>query len=241
MKHMTIVLLMFPFCLTRAGTTFQEQAARLQDINAYLLDFRPGTAPIRPDKGRIELALDGSPQPGINTRVGNKEEPVDPPSFVPRFRARYLWSNGLMVGGTVTPGIEFQDYEADYFAVELGYRFYLWRHHFALRAHYTDGDVTGPITEQNVEDFFTFTNQGLDFSAGRAYKSFHFYVFAGYTEAETSLDVASDGVRLDNESDAFYAGLGVTWRFGHRFTANFEQNFTDDYLQHMILSLGYRF
>ena len=130
-----------------AQTTFQEQAARLQNINAFLQDFRPGTAPERVSKNRLELAFELYPQPDLDTRVGRKDEPIDPPSVVPRVRARYLLKNGLFLGGSAVPGIEFQDYDADTVAAEVGYRFKLGKTTLQLRASYSDGDITGPITE----------------------------------------------------------------------------------------------
>lgn len=224
-----------------AGTTFQEQAARLQNINAYLLDFRPGTAPDKVMRHRLELALDFTPQPSVDTRVGNKDEPVDPPSVVPKVRARYLTRIGVFLGGTYVPGLEFEDYEADYYSLEAGIRRKISLWHWAARIHITDGEVTGPITEIGVKDLFTLDNQGLDFSLGRMFGPIHVYGFAGYTETDTSLEIESDGVQLENTDDTIYGGIGGTWRIGRKAAISLEQNFTDDYLKHLVLSLSYRF
>lgn len=241
MKRLALIsaIWLLPGCFLLGQTTFQEQAARLQNINAYLLDFRPASAPWLPQENTLEFVFDLNPQPTIDTRVGNKDEPVDPPSLVPKLRARYLWSSGLAVGAAYAPGIELQDYEADFYSLELGYRFELFTLGWALRASYTDGDVTGPITEPNVNDFFEFKNKGVDLSGGKAFGQLYAYGFLGRVDTETSLDIEVDGVHLDNEDDALYGGLGATWTW-RSFGFTLEQNFSDDYLKNLILSVSYR-
>ena len=222
-----------------AQTTFQEQAARLQNINAYLLDFRPATAPFRSDRGQLELVFDAYPQPSVNTRVGSKDEPVDPPSVVPKLRARYLFKSGLMVGGAIAPGLEFQDYEAETISIELGYRFGLLGFTGQVRASYSDGDVEGPITELNAKDDFTYTNEAIDASLAKKFGNLHVYGFAGAISTDTELDIELDGVHLENTDDTWYGGAGITydWR---RFGLTFEQNFTDSYLKNLVFSISFR-
>ena len=234
-----LLLILFPLFLS-AQTTFQEQADRLQNINAFLLDFRPGTAPVEVDEGRLELAFELAPQPSVNTKVGNKDEPVDPPSIVPRFRGRYVSAGGLVIGGTATPGIEFMDYKAETLSFELGYRFSLASFGFQVRASYSDGDVEGPITEKGVKDQFTFTNNSFDLAIVKSFGRFHYYGFLGYIDVETELEIISDGVHLTNTEDSYYGGLGVTWDW-RTLGFTLEQNFTDDYLQNVMLSAAYRF
>ena len=234
-----LLILLGSLSFVMGQTTFTEQAARLQNINAYLLDLRPVSDPARPDRSQIELGLDITPQPDIDTTIGRKEEPLDPPSAVPRLRLRYLSQSGFFAGGTYVPGLEFQDYEADYWAAELGYRFRFRQLHAAVRVSAGDGDVTGPITENDASDFFQFSSRGADISAGIPFRSFHFYGFAGAADIETELDIEADGVNLDNEDDAIYGGLGVSWR-GKRWGVTIEQNATDSYLKHIVLNLSYR-
>lgn len=222
------------------GTTFQEQAARLQNINAYLLDYRPASAPDKPTENQFRFSLDLTPQPDVNTRVGDKEEPIDPPSVVPRLRLGYGFKSGLVVSGTYVPGVEYEDYETDMFSLDLGYRFQLGRYQLAARASYSDGEVQGPITDSQINDDFSFTNQGFDLSLGRKVKRFNLYAFVGMNDIETTLDVNADGSHLENTDDAVYGGLGGSVQFG-RLVFTLEQNFTDDYLQHVVLNVGYRF
>ncbi|MDJ0842273.1 MAG: hypothetical protein QNK37_37575 [Acidobacteriota bacterium] len=223
-----------------AQTTFQEQAARLQNINAFLQDFRPGTAPERVGKSRLELAFELYPQPDLDTRVGRKDEPIDPPSVVPRVRARYLLKNGLFLGGSAVPGIEFQDYDADTVAAEAGWRFKFGDTTLQLRASYSDGDITGPITETDAMDDFTFTNYSYDLAAARTFGAFHVFGFVGSIDTDTELDIESDGVHLENTESTWYAGLGVTWDW-RALAFTLEQDFTDDYLANVIVSAAYRF
>jgi hypothetical protein len=235
-----LCLLCLPLVAQDGGTTFQEQNARLQNINAFLLDFRPNAPPRRPEKSELSFILDVNPQPSINFRVGRKEEPIDPPSVVPKLRARYEHRSGLMVGAAFAPGIEFEDYEAEYISVEAGYRMNFGKWVAGLRASYSDGDVTGAITNVEIDDDFTFENLGADLSLGRTWNAFQLYGFVGYNDIETTLLINEDGAFLRNAEDTYYGGLGVgyAWKKLH---FNLEQNFTDDYLAHVTLSVAYRF
>ena len=234
------VFLMIASFAAFSQTTFEEQAARLQDINAFLLDMRPGTAPVKPDRISFSATLDLTPQPDLDTRVGNKDEKVDPPSVVPRLRLRMESPFGLFVGGTYVPGMELDGYEADYYGLEAGYRFKISNLHGQLRGAYLDGDVTGPVTEEESDDFFTFQSSGFDFSLGYIRKAFCFYGFAGHGSVDTTLDIQSDGVRLTNDNQEMYGGLGINWRH-NRWELTLEQNVTGDFLRHLVLSVGYRF
>ena len=240
MKPLAYFLCLFPGIPLLAQSTFQEQAARLQNINAFLQDFRPGTAPELVQVNRLELAFELYPQPSLDTTVGRKDEPVDPPSVVPRVRARYVMKNGLFAGGSIVPGIEYQDYEADTIAAEVGYRFKMGKTTFQVRASYSDGDVQGPITEIDVKDDFSFTNTSYDLAAGRTFGAFQVYGFLGAIDTDTELDIQSDGVHLENTESTWYAGLGATYAW-RAFAFTLEQNATDDYLANIILSAAYRF
>lgn len=240
MFRFTLILLFLGAFPALAQTTFQEQTERLMNINGLLLDFRPVSAPIRFDKSTLELSFDFNVQPSINTRVGNKDEPLDPPSVVPKLRARYVMRNGLTLGAAFAPGIEFQDYEAEYTSFELGYRGSFGQWVYGLRASYTDGDVVGPVTEQEAMDLFVFTNQGADLSLGRSFGSLHLYGFAGFVELDTELEIEEDGVHLTATESTGYGGLGLSWHW-RKFGFNFEQNFSADYLSNIIFGLSYRF
>lgn len=236
-----LMLLIFTMPLLMGqGTTFQEQAERLQNINAFLLDFRPNTPPIPIDKSHFEAIFDINPQPTINTRIGRKEEPIDPPAVVPKLRGRYLFASGLVIGAAFAPGVEFEDYEAEYISLELGYRFKLASWGLGLRASYTDGELEGPITQLNTKDMFTFTNIGADLSIGHGLGPVYLYGFSGWNDIETTLNVVSDGVQLAFTGDTYYYGGGISYMRG-RWRVNLEQNVTDDYLQHVTLSLTFRF
>ncbi|MCB1051905.1 MAG: hypothetical protein H6510_10085 [Acidobacteria bacterium] len=221
-------------------TTFQEQAQRLMNIQSYLLDLRPATAPEIVDHFQIEAILDLYPQPDVNARIGNKEEALDPPSWVPKLRFRGFFRNGLMIGGAWAPGIDFQDYRAEFIALELGYRrvFQSWT--TSVRASYSDGEIEGAITDPDFEDLFQYKNSGLDISVGHYFGRAHVYGFVGWNETDNQLDIALDGVHLEGDDGTYYGGLGVQipwnrWRF------NLEQNATDTYLRNLILSASYRF
>ncbi|MCB1044018.1 MAG: hypothetical protein KDC35_13825 [Acidobacteria bacterium] len=224
-----------------AQTTFQEQAARLQNINAYLLDFRPAAAPEVREKISLEFVLDLAVQPSVDTRVGNKDEDIDPPGVVPKLRGRLHFQQGFMIGGAFAPGIEFQGYEADFVAAELGWRKQMNDFTIGVRGSWIDGEILGPVTEPELDDLFVFENYAGDVSLAWSWTpTWTVYGFAGFVTTETSLDVALDGVHLDNDDDAFYGGAGVQWR-NKKWRAVLEQNFTASYLNNVIASLSYSF
>jgi hypothetical protein len=220
------------------GVTFQQQAERLQNINAYLLDFRADASP-RPDAG-LWAQLDLTPQPSVDNTVGRKEEPLDPPSVAPRVRILYALSSGWFAGAAYSPGVEFEGYEAEYLSVEAGYRARIGDWFFGARASFTDGDVTGPITESGVEDDFAFETFSGDLALGRDWGAFTPYVFAGATSNETALEIESDGALLRGDDATHYGGLGLTWRF-RTWRFGVQQQITDDYLRHIVASAAYRF
>lgn len=223
------------------GTTFQEQQARLQNINAFLLDFRPNAAPEVVGKSQLALILDINPQPTIDSRVGSKDEPIDPPSVVPKLRGRYIHRSGLMFGAAYAPGIEFEGYEAEFVSLEAGYRREISRGWVSgIRFSFSDGDVTGPITNVDIDDDFTFKNIGADLALARHWQALSLYAFVGYNDIETTLLIQEDGAFLRNEEDTYYGGFGAgyAWKKLH---FNLEQNFTDDYLAHVTFSVAYRF
>lgn len=234
-------LLLFCSCsLAFAQTTFQDQAARLQNINAFLQDFRPVAAPRLFSENVLELYFEAYPQPDIDTTVGRKEEPVNPPEIVPKVRARYLLKNGFFVGGSVVPGIEFEGYDADTVAAEAGWRRGMFNGVVQLRLSYSDGDVVGPVTEETSNDEFSYTNLSADLSYARRIGPLDVYGFLGTIDVETELLVQSDMVLLENTEATYYAGLGATWQLG-RWSLTAEQNITDDYLANIIVALAYRF
>ncbi len=227
-------------CLAYSQATFQEQAQRLQNIFGYLIDFRAAAAPTVFDKTTLEVVLDLTPQPSIDTRVGIKEEDVEPPEVVPKLRGRIHLKNGLMLGGAYAPGLDFEGYKAEFVAVELGWRKSFGAWSGGIRGSYIDGDVEGPITEVDLDDLFTFTNMGVDVSVARTWNAWTGYGFVGINDIETELDVAIDGVHLVNDDDAVYGGLGIQWA-SKRWAFTLEQHATDDYLQHLIVSVAFRF
>jgi hypothetical protein len=236
-----VIFLLAVCCLgAMAQTTFQEQAARLQNINAYLLDFRLGAIPDNPDRLTFDLMFEGIPQPSVDSQVGRKEEEIDPPSVVPRLRGRVLLGSGFFAGATYVPGIEYEGYEADYIGLELGRIFSFLGFDWVTRVSHTDGDVLGPVTDRDLDDDFTFSNLGADLTAAIPLWRFQAYGFVGFNDIETTLEVTSDGAFLENEDETAYYGLGLVYR-QRAWTFGVEQNFTDDYLQHFSLSAGYRF
>ena len=78
------IFLLLLLARTAGAVTFIEQANRLQLIYGGLLDFRPGQSPMPVETSEWSLGLELIPNPEVDTRIGAKDEPIDPPPLVPR-------------------------------------------------------------------------------------------------------------------------------------------------------------
>ena len=226
---------------TAAGAvTFDEQAERLQFIYSFLLDYRPAQAPVISRNGSLEAALDFIPLPSIDSRVGGKDEPVDPPPIIPRPRLRYHSQGGAMLGVSYTPPLEVSGYEAALAAVEAGLRFPLGNWRLGLRAFLLDGEVDGPITDPVVNDKFELTNLGADAVFGLQLGFWLPYVGAGSGKTRSTMTIRSDGVMLETDSTYSYLLAGLTVDVG-ALRLTFEQNRSESVLDHFTFSVSLLF
>lgn len=231
--------LVLPLILWPSGAgavTFVEQANRLQLIYAGLFDLRPAQSPLPVDRSEWSLGLELIPTPEVDTRVGGKEEPIDPPALIPRARLRWVGGSGLLAGISLGPPLEVQDYTAPWLAFELGMRGRIGGLALEVRLHAIDGEVEGPITDANTKDRFRFENQGLDLRAGLPLGRWSVYGGGGQSETESELEVTSDGARIALEERISYLLAGIEYR-GADWRFVLEQNRTEDFLNHVILSL----
>jgi hypothetical protein len=233
-----------------ADATFQEQNERLQLISAYLVDFRPGGAPIAPSPAEEPLDLDFDVAlqlgivPDIDSRVGRRDEHLDPPDVIIRPRARIMLGLGLFLGATYTPPIvTWNGYQSEIVGVETGFRYGFdtdWL--FAgLRGSYTHAHITGPVTQVDAHDRFTTDNFGLDLTFGaKLFGHFVPWGGVGYGHVDAATHVEVDGVHLSAQSDYPYGLIGIDILIS-RFTLSFEQDFSEDFLQHIWVGVAVRF
>lgn len=220
-----------------SAVTFDQQAERLQLINSYLLDFRPAQGPVLSRDNGIEVGFDLIPVPSIDSRVGAKDEPVEPPEIIPRPRARYHSESGMVLGLSYIPPVELDGYAASLGAVEAGFRFPLGNWRMGLRAYAMDGEVDGPVTDPVISDDFQITNYGGDGLFGLQIGFWLPYLGAGRGKTSSTLTIKSDGVKLKAERSYSYFMAGLTVDMGIlRFTL--EQSSTDSVLDHFTLSLS---
>ena len=222
------------------AVTFDEQAERLQLIYSYLLDYRPGQGPVLSRKSRFELALDLTPLPSIDNRVGGKDEPVEPPVVIPRPRVRFHFPSGVVLGASYTPPVEVSGYQAELWAVEAGYRIPLGNWRLGLRAFWLDGEVEGPITDPAQNDNFQLTNSGADAVFGLQMGFWLPYLGLGRGSTSSTLTIQSDGVMLDADGSYSYLLAGLTVDAGG-LRLTLEQSSTDSVLDHYILSVSWNF
>ena len=225
---------------TARAVTFIEQAERLQHINAFLLDLRPGQPPRVPDETVLDFALEILPAPDIDNRVGAKDEPIASPAAIPRLRLRYITASGFMVGGTWNPDVEFEGYRAPWTGWEVGYRFVLAGLHTELRLFAISVQVVGPIADKGAEDEFDVYNRGGDLRLGVPLGTAMIYAGGGEGRSESTLRIESDGARLDAETTYTYILAGVGGEWGP-MTFTYEQYWSEDYLQHYSISASVRF
>lgn len=236
-----LVFLALAWLAPRAeAATFVEQAERLELIYTFLLDFRPGRAPADPGEDAVELALEALPVPTIDNRVGAKDEPIDSPSVIPRFRVRRFYPSGFMVGVTYNPPVEVEGFEAEWKGVEIAYRFSLAALRAELRGYFMTAEIEGPITDPNSKDLFEFTTQGADLRFALPLAALKLYAGAGQGSAEATQTVVSDAARIDTSGGYSYLLGGVSLE-GKAFTFTFEQSRSEDFLDHFILGISYRY
>lgn len=221
------------------AVTFQQQAQRLQQVYAYLLDYRPGLAPLPMPGVGWEISLDLTPLPAIDNTVGGKDEPVAPPPAIPRPRARYFGaSGGLGAGFTLTPPVAVQGYTAALVGGEVFYHFAIGRVGVGLRAFMMTGAVDGPITDPVATDRFSLTNSGADLRLGWNAGGWMPYLGYGSGNSASVLNVTSDGARLDSDAPYSYLLAGATW-VGESFRFTVEQSATENFLRHFIVAISY--
>lgn len=237
---MGLALVMSVWAAPARAVTFDEQAQRLQLIYAYLLDFRPVQGPVLSRGNRIELALELTPSPSIDNRVGAKDEPVHSPALIPRPRARFHSATGVVLGAAYTPPVEVSGYEVSLGALEAGYRFPLGNWRAGLRAYAMDGEVAGPVTEADSADDFQLTNAGVDALAGLQVGFWLPYVGVGRAKTRSTLTIQSDGVTLEARRSYTYLLAGLSGDMDNlRFTV--EQSRTDSVLDHFTISFSWMF
>lgn len=233
-----VLFLLLALSSTAGAVTFIQQANRLQLIYAALLDFRPGQSPNPVERSAWSLAFELIPMPEVDTRIGAKDEPIDSPPFVPRLRLRWVARWGLLLGISLNPDLEVQNYSAPWTAFELGLRGTVGGLGVELRAHTIDGVVEGPITDSETKDRFEFENRGVDLRVGLPLGRWSVYGGGGKSGTVSALLVASDGARIALDDEFTYLLAGIEFR-GEDWTFTLEQNRTGDYLYHVILSLSF--
>lgn len=155
--------------LARAEATWEQQAERLQNVSATLLDAVPFADPVRNDAS-VELKAPVSFLPDVNPRVGAKKEkvPSAPVHAVPTLQgnARFLrgssyalgaqaWAGYLPSGGEKLFGIDarLRQWTAGGL-VSPQFALGSFDAFLSLGAQYSDADLEGAITEPKAKDSF---------------------------------------------------------------------------------------
>jgi hypothetical protein len=222
------------------AVTFTEQIERLQLVYAALLDYRPGGPPRVFGRGQLALGLELVPIPPIDNRVGNKDEPVNPPPAYGRGRAIVGIGAGFAIGVAYLPPVPVANYRAQLAGLSIEYDWERGAFLAGARAFYQSASVRGPITDPSTSDQFTAANAGLDVRAGWAFPPWIVYGGAGAGETRSRLEVTSDGSVSNAAADYRYAFAGASRDFG-AWRVALEQQQTEIYLQNVVLTVMYAF
>lgn len=222
------------------AVTFTDQIERLQLVYAALLDYRPGGPPRVFGSGEFALGLELVPIPPIDNRIGNKDEPVHPPPAYGRARAIAGIGAGFAIGAAYLPPIPVSGYRAQLAGLELEYDWQRGDLLAGARAYYQSSNIQGPITDANTSDRFSTVNAGLDARAGWAFAPWIVYGGFGAGETRSRLEVTSDGSVSTVTAGYHYAFAGVS-RDVSRWRVALEQQQTETYLQHLVLTGLYAF
>jgi hypothetical protein len=222
------------------AVTAPQQIHRLLQVYAALLDYRPGRAPLVGEWGQFEVGIEALPMPSVDTRVGAKTEPVHPPPLVPRPRAQVGLGAGFTLGGLYVPPVPVSGYSAQLAGVELQYGLRWGDFTGGVRAFTIQGELDGPFTDPSASDVYTLENSGADLRLGYVLGEWTAYAGGGSGQSKTSLKILSDG--SINRFDFSYGYLfgGVAWQRDH-WRIMFEQEKTEDYLNHVVLTAMFAF
>jgi hypothetical protein len=157
------------FAKQASAVRWQDQAERLQNVNASLLDAFPVGEPFQVPRS-IEIKAAISLLPKVSPRVGGKEEkvPASPAHLVPTLQGNYLFlkNKGSGVGGHVWAGFlppggeklfgisaKLTQYLAG-FAGHYNYNYNAFEFFLPVGFQFTNIKVEGGITKTDAHDAF---------------------------------------------------------------------------------------
>ena len=222
-----------------SAVTAQEQSERLQLIYAHLLDFRSQRPPMAVVGEGQEWEVELLHRPEVNNRIGNKQEPVEGPPILPRFRYRQFFDQSYQVGVGLQVPVEVMEYRYAFLAGEIGYQ-WMFTEDWALaaRTYVARSVIHGPITMTDAEDVFEVQQQGVDASLGFQWEDWLLSGGLGHSSVQNKLSIEEDGVMLEEPATGyayFYGGIGYMVQSDLRL--QFTQYSTDSILRHWAVSV----
>jgi hypothetical protein len=209
------------------AVNWEQQAERLQQISATLLDGLPVPEPAFSRYG-VGIKLDTSFLPEPNTTVGSKKEkvPSSPVHTVPSIKgyamhdiSRKFRLGGNVYAGYLVPGLEgIMGVKAKLSQHAFGGQagvMYLLNSNFGisadLGAHLTGGSLTGGITAVDAKDDFTFNTTILHFTSGIVMPKIGGWMnlLVGTRSSESELKIKSDKTDLKTKDTLADADVPV--------------------------------
>jgi len=216
------------------AVTAQEQSERLQLIYAHLLDFRSQRPPMAVVGEGQEWEVELLHRPEVNNRIGNKQEPVEGPPILPRFRYRQFFDQSYQIGVGLQVPVEVMEYRYAFLAGELGYQ-WMFTEDWALaaRTYLARSVIHGPITMTDAEDVFEVQQQGIDATLGYQWEEWLLSAGVGHSSVQNKLSIEEDGVMLEEPSAGYTYYYGVIgYLVSPDLRLNFTQHSTDQILRH---------
>lgn len=215
------------------GVTWEEQAERLQNVSATLIDGAP-ISWIPAEGWTLSAGAGLSLLPETNPTVGAKSEkvPASPAHAIPQVGVGYglgfgvadlgarAWFGYLPSGVEQLVGIDAQMSQSA-FGIAAGARFGLSILPFVgapgveMGWQSASAEVQGAITAEDANDTFLVDSQLLFFGVGVYPESFglHLAVVLGTKSTESSFEIPSDNTKLELDDDLSDAPLPLWLQF----------------------------
>jgi hypothetical protein len=226
----------FLFSPAHASVTWEEQAERLQNVSATLLDGVPFGEPVQRSVS-VEARAGVSFLPKVNARVGAKKEevPASPVHAVPTLQGNIrlqgvlpgaassgvqVWAGYLPAGAEKVLGLEASLTQwAAGAALQQGWQVGSMQMYVVTGAQYSDARIQGAITEKNAKDSFRAQTTLASGGTGLVHAASGFWsnVLVGGKKTTSVFEIPSDSTKfslsdsLADSSLPLFAQAGTGW------------------------------
>ena len=239
---------------TAVAVTWEEQATRLQNISASLIENLPMSAPVHSNL-RMGLENRVSMLPKVNPQVGSKSEkvPSSPIHAIPMLTFETSWILGLRLwAGYLPPGLEsLIGIDAKLTQKSIGGEIQpsIGPFYFVLGVSKTSAKLLGAITAIDAKDEFDMTSSSVHIASGLKFGSLFTNVMFIKKNTDSRLVIPSDQTevsltdKLNDSSPPFGVQLmGGLWFWGeHRIALGVLHQDKRLTMPRLLVDFGYGF